>query len=177
MALIVLKGQNQSRQQRLALGGLDGGRQGQRAAVVCRRLPFAFIQVAQRRQPRKQGGLATGRAQEGLAQRAHRTPRRQQDQHVGQRQRIAAMLGQHAGRQLVGEAAVDADGEHAFHESRRSASASAWGVPIWNQSPSLKTPNSRPFSSAWFHSLSSEKAPSGAFWNSRASQTDTLAKT
>ncbi len=177
MALVVLEGRNESRQQRLALGGLDGGRQGERAAVACRHLPLAFIEVAQRRQPRQQGGLATGRAQKGLAQRAHRASCRQQDQHIGQRQRIAAMLGQHACGQLVGEAAVDADGEHACHASMRSASASAWGVPIWNQSPSLKTANSRPLSSAWFHSLSSEKGPSGESWNRRASQTDTLAKT
>ena len=43
--------------------------------------------------------------------------------------------------------------------------------------PRLKTPNSLPLSSAWFHSLSSEKGPSGESWNRRASQTDTLAKT
>ena len=39
------------------------------------------------------------------------------------------MLGQHALRQLVGEAAVDADGEDTLHPSTRSASARAAGVP------------------------------------------------
>ena len=152
MALVVLEGRHELRQQRLALGGLDGGRQGKRAAVARRHLPLAFVEVAQRRHPRQQGGLAVRRAQEGLAQRPHRAPRRQQDQHVGQRQRIAAMAGEHARRQFVGEAAVDADGEHALHPSTRSAAARASGVPTWNQSPSWNTPNSRPTASARFQS-------------------------
>ena len=177
MALVVLEGRHELRQQRLALGRLDGGRQGKRTAIACPHLPFAFVEVAQRCQPRQEGGPAVRCAQEGLAQCPHRAPCRQQDQHVGQRQRIAAMPGEHTRRQLVGEAAVDADGEHACHASMRSASASAWGVPTWNQSPSLNTPNNRPTSSARFHNLSSEKGPSGESRNRRASQTDTLAKT
>ena len=111
--LAVGEGRDQLCQQRVALGGLDGGRQGERAAVTRRHLPFAFVDIAQRRHARQDRGLAVGGAQEGLAQRPHRTAGRQQDQHVGQRQRIAAILRQHAHRQLVGEATVDGDGEDA----------------------------------------------------------------
>ena len=60
-------------------------------------------------------GLPSAARRKASRKRAHRAPRRQQDQRIGQRQRIAAMLGQHARRQLVGEAAVDADGEDALH--------------------------------------------------------------
>ncbi len=89
------EGRDQPRQQRVALGGLDGGRQGERAAVARRHLPFAFVDVAQRRHARQDRGLAVRGAQEGLAQRPHRAAGRQQDQHIGQRQRIAAILRKH----------------------------------------------------------------------------------
>src|SRR6266851_5225378 len=107
---------------------------------------------------------------------AHRAPRRHEDQHVGHCQRIAAVFGQDATGQLVGETAVDADGEYALHANTRSASASAHGVPTWNQSPSLMSPYSRVTASARFHSLRSENGPSGESRNRRASQTEMLAK-
>src|SRR5678815_209735 len=87
------------------------------------------VLAAYRREPRQQGWLAVRGAQEGLAQRAHRAAGRQQDQDIGELQRIAAEFGQYAGRQLVGEAAVDADGEDSLHRSSASASGSACSVP------------------------------------------------
>ncbi len=176
MALIIDEGRDQLRQQRLSFGGLDGGRQGKRAGVAGGDLPFAFVEIAQRGQPRQQGRFAVGGPQKGLPQRPHRAPRRHEDQHVGHCQRIAAVFGQDATGQLVGETAVDADGEYAFHANTRSASASAHGVPTWNQSPSLMSPYSRFIASARFHSLRSENGPSGESRNRRASQTEMLAK-
>ena len=72
-------------------------------------VPGAIVEIAERRHLRQQGRLAVGGAQEGLAQRAHRAAGRQQDQRVGEDQRIAAVLGEHARGQLVGEPSVDAD--------------------------------------------------------------------
>ena len=140
MILVVFEGGHELCQQRLALRRIDGGRQGQGAVVARRQVPFAVVDVAERRHPRQDRGLAARRPQESLAECAHRAPGRYQDQDVGQGEGIAAMLSQHALRQLVGEAAVDADGEDAPHPSTRSASASAAGVPTWNQSPSWTSP-------------------------------------
>ena len=176
MALVVGEGCHELCEQRLAFCGLDGGRQGERVAVARGDLPFAVVDVAQRRHAGQDRGRAVGGPQEGLAQGPDRAARRQQDQHVGEGQRIAAMLGQHHPRQLVGEAPLRADGEEAFHPSTRSASASADGVPTWNQSPSWTRANRRPACSERFHSFRREKGPSGEPLNRRESQTEMLAK-
>ena len=140
MSLVVLEGCHELGEQRLALRRVDGRRQRQRVTITGGDFPFAVIDVAQRRHARQDRGRAVGGAQEGFTQGAHRAPRRQQDQHIRERKRIAAVLGQHHPRQLVGETAFGADGEEALHPSTRSASASAAGVPTWNQSPSCTTP-------------------------------------
>ena len=176
MALVVLEGGHELRQERITLGWLDGGRQSERIALARGDLPFAVVDVPERRHARQDRRLAAGGAQEGLAQRAHRTARRQQDQHIGGGKRIAAVLGQHHPRQLVGKAAFGGDGEDALHPSTRSASARAEGVPMWNQSPSCTRANRRPACSERFHSLRSEKGPSGEPLNRRESQTEMLAK-
>ena len=87
------------------------------------------------------------------------------------------MLGEHARRQLVGEAAVDADGEHAFHRQHAFGGGERLGRADMEPVAVMDTPNSRPAASARFQSCSSEKRPSGESRNRRASQTDTLAKT
>ena len=130
MALVVAEGRHELGQQGLARRGVDGRRQGERGVVARRQVPLAVVDVAQRRHARQDRGRPPGRAQESLAQRSHRAPRRHQDQDIRQGQRIAAVLGQHALRELVGEAMVDADGEDAVHPSRRSAWARAAGVPM-----------------------------------------------
>ncbi len=140
MSLVILEARDELREQRLALGGLDGGRQRESIAVAGSDLPFAIIDVAQRRHARQDRRCTVGGAQEGFAQGADRAPGRQQDQHVGQRQRIVRVFGEHHPRQLVDEAAFRADGEESLHPSTRSASASAAGVPTWNQSPSCTRP-------------------------------------
>lgn len=176
LVLFLAESQDQLGEQCFALGGLDSGRQGERGAVAGGALPVVVVDIAQRRHARQQCRLAAGGAQEGFAQRPHGTPRRHEDQHVGQSQRIVALLGQHAARQLVGKAPVDADREDALHPSTRSASASACGVPIWNHWPSCTSAWSWPACSARVHSFTSEKGLSGAPWNKRESQIDTLAK-
>ena len=140
LAVVVREGGHKARQQRLAFGCIDRGWQGERGGVARQGLPFALVEIAERRHARQDRGLAARGAQEGLAQRAHRAAGRHQDQHIGERQRVGDMLGQHAARQLVGEAPVDADGEDALHASTCSASASARGVPTWNHWPSCTRP-------------------------------------
>jgi hypothetical protein len=140
VALVILERGHELRQQCLAFRRIDGGWQREGDVVARRQIPFAVVDVAQRGHAGQDRGLAVRRAQESLAQRAHRASGRQQDQDIGQVEGIAAVLGQHAVSQLVGETAVDVDGEDALHPSTRSASASAAGVPTWNHWPSCTRP-------------------------------------
>ncbi len=138
--MIVLERCDQLRQQRLALDVVDGGWQGKGRAIAQRVVPVTVVEIAERGEPRQQGGLAIGGAQEGLAQRAHRASGRHQDQHLGERHWIAAVLGEQAVSQFVGEATVDANGEDTVHRKTCSASRNACSVPMWNHWPSWSRP-------------------------------------
>ena len=62
MTLIVPEGDDELRQQRLALRGIDRGRQSQSRVVYGRQIPLAVVDIAERRHPRQDRGLAVGSA-------------------------------------------------------------------------------------------------------------------
>ena len=127
-------------------------------------------------------GLPSGGAQEGLAQRPHRAAGRQQDQHVGQRQRIAAILrparpcaSSSAKRRSMAMVKTHPGTLHRQHALRRGERLRACRYGTSRRHGPCRS--SRPAASARCQSCSSENGPSGESRNRRGSQIETLAKT
>ena len=174
-----LKADTSSRQQRLALGAARWRAAGQ---ARCRRPLPPPIRFRRGRPaaPAAAAGWACRPTARRKASRSARTERR-----VGSRISTSASAsgsppccGQHARRQLVGEAPVDADGEHAFHRQHafgvgEGLRACRYGTSRRHETRRTAGPPPRRGSRAG----AARSGPSGESRNRRASQTDTLAKT
>ena len=92
-ALRSAPGEHQPRQHQAAAQLRHGGRNVERVAAlafVAEQRQFVGVEIAHRHEPRQQQRAPRARAQERLGERAHGAPRRQQDGHARERQRIVA---------------------------------------------------------------------------------------